>query len=97
MDASYFSPAAIRSARRIVKEKKIDMLEVHSSHLAFFRKFFPALPAVLVSHNIESDLFPFWIPAQLTGWKKQRSRASPRSAAATPDASKSTTSGASTP
>ncbi|WP_431207298.1 glycosyltransferase family 4 protein [Burkholderia cepacia] len=70
MDASYFSPAAIRSARRIVKEKKIDMLEVHSSHLAFFRKFFPALPAVLVSHNIESDLFPFWIPAQLTGWKK---------------------------
>ncbi|SAK21712.1 group 1 glycosyl transferase [Burkholderia multivorans] len=70
MDASYFSVQAIQSARRIIKEKKIDLLEVHSSHLAFFRKFFPDLPAVLVSHNIESDLFPFWIPGHLKGWQK---------------------------
>ncbi|WP_429324971.1 glycosyltransferase [Paraburkholderia sp. GAS348] len=70
MDASYFSHSAIKSALKIIKEKKIDLLEVHSSHLAFFRKFAPELPAILVSHNIESDLFPFWIPAGLTGWQK---------------------------
>ncbi|WP_256583828.1 glycosyltransferase [Burkholderia singularis] len=70
MDASYYSADAVRNARRIVKEQRIDMLEVHSTHLAFFRKFLPDLPALLVSHNIESDLFPFWIPANVTGWQK---------------------------
>lgn len=70
MDASYFSRAAVRNARCIIREQHIDMLEVHTTHLAFFRKFARELPAVLVSHNIESDLFPFWIPGGLGGWQK---------------------------
>ncbi|WP_343578041.1 glycosyltransferase [Pseudomonas sp.] len=70
MDASYYSRAAVRNARRIVKERKIDAMEIHSSHLAFFKKFLPKTPALLVSHNIESDIFPFWIPQHLAGWKK---------------------------
>lgn len=70
MDASYFSRSAVRNARRIIREHNIDMLEVHTTHLAFFRKFARRLPAILVSHNIESDLFPFWIPTGLSGWQK---------------------------
>ena len=67
MDASYFSAAAVRNARRIIREKGIDALEIHTPHLAFFKRFAPDIPALLVSHNIESDLFPFWIPAGLRG------------------------------
>jgi len=70
MDASYYSVSAVRNARRIVKQHNIQALEIHSSHLAFFKKFISEVPAVLVSHNIESDIFPFWIPQHLTGWKK---------------------------
>jgi glycosyltransferase involved in cell wall biosynthesis len=69
IDASYYSRSAVAAARRIVREKKIDAIEVNSAHLAFFRKFLPDVPGVLVSHNIESDIFPFWIPAGLSGWK----------------------------
>lgn len=68
MDASYFSFSAVRQARRIVRDKNIDLLEINSSHLAFFKRFLRK-PAFLVSHNIESDLFPFWIPAGLSRWK----------------------------
>lgn len=71
MDASYFSGSAVRSAKRIVRKYGIDAMEIHSSHLAFFKRFLPDLPAVLVSHNIESDIFPFWIPQNLSGWKKK--------------------------
>lgn len=70
IDASYFSYSAIRSAKKIIREQGIDAMEIHSSHLAFFKRFLPDLPAVLVSHNIESDIFPFWIPQHLTGWTK---------------------------
>lgn len=70
MDASYYSRSAVRSARRIVRQHNIQAMEIHSSHLAFFKKFLPEVPAVLVSHNIESDIFPFWIPQNLSGWKK---------------------------
>lgn len=70
MDASYYSHAAVRHARSFVRTHGIEAMEIHSSHLAFFKKFIPEIPAVLVSHNIESDIFPFWIPQHLTGWKK---------------------------
>ena len=70
MDASYYSHSAVKNARRIVKQYNIQAMEIHSSHLAFFKKFIPHVPALLVSHNIESDIFPFWIPQHLTGWKK---------------------------
>lgn len=68
IDASYCSRSALASARRLVRRHRIDALEINSSHLAFFRKYLP-LPAVLISHNIESDIFPFWLPAGLHGWK----------------------------
>lgn len=70
MDASYYSYNAVRNARKIVKKYNIQAMEIHSSHLAFFKKFMPEVPALLVSHNIESDIFPFWIPQHLTGWRK---------------------------
>ncbi len=71
IDASYFSAEAVNNARRIVKDQKIDLMEIHSSHLAFFKKFISNVPAVLVSHNIETDIFPFWIPQHLSGWKRK--------------------------
>ncbi len=69
IDASYCSRSAVAAARRLVKQHRIDALEVNSAHLAFFRKFFPSIPGVLVSHNIEADIFPFWMPAGFRGWK----------------------------
>lgn len=69
IDASYCSRSAISSARRIVRQNQIDAIEVNSAHLAFFRRFLPDIPALLVSHNIESDIFPFWLPQGLSGWK----------------------------
>ncbi len=69
IDASYCSRSAVAAARRLVREHRIDAIEVNSAHLAFFRKFLPELPGVLISHNIEGDIFPFWMPAGLSGWK----------------------------
>lgn len=68
IDASYCSSSALSAAKRIVRERHIDALEVNSAHLAFFRKYLD-LPAILIGHNIESDIFPFWIPAGLRGWR----------------------------
>lgn len=70
IDASYFSFRAVKNAKKIVADNDIDLLEIHGSHLAFFKRFLPALPAILVSHNIEMDIFPFWIPVHLKGWRK---------------------------
>lgn len=69
IDASYYSASAIVAARRLVREHGINALEINSAHLAFFKKFLPEIPALLVGHNIESDIFPFWMPTGLSGWK----------------------------
>lgn len=69
IDASYYSASAVAAARKLVQEHCIDALEINSAHLAFFKKFLPSIPAVLVGHNIESDIFPFWMPSGLSGWK----------------------------
>lgn len=60
MDLSYLQPRAIETARRLIAEHEIDWLEIHHLHAAFYRRFLPALPAVLVNHNLEQDLWPFW-------------------------------------
>jgi len=60
MDLSYYQPRAVALARRIVHERGIDLLEIHHLHCAFYRRFLPELPAVLINHNIEQDLWPFW-------------------------------------
>jgi glycosyltransferase involved in cell wall biosynthesis len=70
MDVSYYSRSAVRNAKKIVAERSIQLMEIHSSHLAFFKKFLPKIPSLLVSHNIESDIFPFWIPQNSNGFKK---------------------------
>lgn len=70
MDASYYSGAAVKSAKKIIRQHNIHAMEIHTGHLAFFKKFIPTLPAVLISHNIESDIFPFWIPQHVRGWRK---------------------------
>lgn len=84
IDASYYSRSALTVARKLVRRYKIDAIEVNTSHLAFFRKFL-RLPSLLVSHNIELDIFPFWMPVGLSGWKlrfmewvARRSRATAR-------------------
>ncbi|WP_337054306.1 glycosyltransferase [Pseudoxanthomonas sp. USHLN014] len=69
IDASYCSASAVKAARHIVREQGIDAIEVNSAHLAFFRKYLPSVPGILVSHNIEADIFPFWMPVGLRGWK----------------------------
>lgn len=69
IDASYYSRSAVAAARELVRRHNIDAMEVNSTHLAFFRKFLPRLPGVLLSHNIEADIFPFWMPSGLHGWK----------------------------
>jgi len=60
MDLSYYQPRAVARARQIIREHDIDLLEIHHLHCAFYRRFLPDLPAVLINHNIEQDLFPFW-------------------------------------
>lgn len=60
MDLSYYQPRAVARARQIVRERDIDLLEIHHLHCAFYRRFLPELPAVLINHNIEQDLWPFW-------------------------------------
>lgn len=64
MDLSYFNPRAVELARRIVRERGIDLLEIHHLHCAFYRRFLPDLPAVLINHNIEQELWPFWPKTQ---------------------------------
>lgn len=69
IDASYCSRSAVSAARRLVRRHDIDAIEVNSAHLAFFRHHLRSIPGVLISHNIEADIFPFWMPAGLQGWK----------------------------
>lgn len=60
MDLSYYQPRAVARAREIVRTRGIDLLEIHHLHCAFYRRFLPDPPAVLINHNIEQELFPFW-------------------------------------
>lgn len=62
MDISYYSDEFINEAKRIVKERHIDILEVHHLHMAFVKKYFKDTKAILVNHNLETKLWPFWIP-----------------------------------
>jgi glycosyltransferase involved in cell wall biosynthesis len=60
IDVSYYSSAAVTAAREIIDTFAIDVLELHTSHAAYLKHFFPKIPALLVGHNIESGLFPYW-------------------------------------
>lgn len=60
MDVSYYRRQAVAAARSLIQKHNIDLLEVHHLHTAFFRRFIRDIPAVMVNHNIESELWPFW-------------------------------------
>ena len=60
MDVSYYSADMVKEAKRIVKERHIDAIEVHHLHMAFIRRYFKRIPSILVNHNLETNLFPFW-------------------------------------
>jgi len=64
MDLSYYNPRAVELARKIVRERGIDLLEIHHLHSAFYRRFLPDVPAVLINHNIEQELWPYWPKTQ---------------------------------
>lgn len=63
LDISYYSARVVDAAAALITRFSIGLLELHSTHVAYLKHFFPDIPALLVSHNIESELFPFWIPA----------------------------------
>lgn len=67
MDVSYYSEAAVDSVRRVVREQHIDLIEVDHLQMAFVRRFVPEIPAVLINHNIEGDLHPFWMTDRWSG------------------------------
>jgi glycosyltransferase involved in cell wall biosynthesis len=61
IDVSYYSPAVVDAARDLVGRGTIDVLEVDHAQMAFVRRFVDSVPAILVNHNIEGDLHPFWM------------------------------------
>lgn len=62
LDISFYTPYAVSAVRTLVDAYDINMLELHSMHTGYLKFFFPNVPTLLVSHNIESDIFPFWTP-----------------------------------
>ncbi|HHC09478.1 MAG TPA: glycosyltransferase, partial [Actinobacteria bacterium] len=61
MDVSYYSSQLVAAARDLVAAHGIDLVEVDHLQMAFVRRFLPEIPAILVNHNLESELHPFWM------------------------------------
>lgn len=61
MDVSYYSKDLLRKVKEIDKTRHIDLLEINHLHMAYVRKFFRKKPAILINHNLETKLWPFWI------------------------------------
>lgn len=61
MDVSYYSEDVIKEIKKINKIRHIDLLEVHHLHMAYVKRFFKKMPAILINHNLETKLWPFWI------------------------------------
>lgn len=61
MDVSYYSEDLIKKVSEIKKVRHIDLLEIHHLHMAYVRRFFREIPAILINHNLETKLWPFWI------------------------------------
>lgn len=62
MDISFYSDEMVRAVKRLKFENGLDIIEAHNLHCSYLKKFLPSVPMVLVNHNIEGDLFPFWEP-----------------------------------
>ena len=61
IDVSYYSPGVVDAARDLVSQGLVDVLEVDHAEMAFVRRFVDSVPAIMVNHNIEGDLHPFWM------------------------------------
>lgn len=61
MDVSYYSAEVVDAVARMVVRGLIDVVEVDHTQMAFVRRFVTRVPAILVNHNIEGDLHPFWM------------------------------------
>lgn len=66
MDISYYSNAVVDKARELVDEGTVDLIEVDHAQMAFVRRFVSHVPAILVNHNIEGALHPFWMTERWT-------------------------------
>ncbi|HSG80198.1 MAG TPA: glycosyltransferase, partial [Acidimicrobiia bacterium] len=64
MDVSYYTPEVVDAARRLVDRGAIDVIEVDHAQLAYVRRFVDDVPAILVMHNIEGDVHPFWMTSR---------------------------------
>ncbi len=60
MDISYYSADLVKEAEKIVNTRHIDLLEIHHLHMAYVKKFIDYIPSVMINHNLETRLWPFW-------------------------------------
>ncbi|MEE8330335.1 MAG: glycosyltransferase [Acidimicrobiia bacterium] len=73
MDVSYYSAEAVATAKRLIEQESIDLIEVDHLQMAFVKSLVPDAPAILVNHNIETDIYPFfrtdrWSRAAMAVW-----------------------------
>lgn len=61
-DISFYSSDMVKAVKRLERSNGLDIIEAHNLHCAYVKRFLPKVPTVLVNHNIEGDLFPFWLP-----------------------------------
>jgi glycosyltransferase involved in cell wall biosynthesis len=64
LELNLFSFKLILSVRRKIRELNIDILELHSTHLIYLARFVNC-KTLVVSQNIESDIFDFPVPSGL--------------------------------
>jgi acetyltransferase-like isoleucine patch superfamily enzyme len=60
MDISFYSAKLVNTIKEFKKSNGIDIIEAHNLHCCYLKRFFKRIPMILVNHNIEGDLFPFW-------------------------------------
>lgn len=60
LDINFYSKSAVEISRDLINKNSIDVLEMHTTHTAFFKHFNKQLPSMMLSQNIESELWPFW-------------------------------------
>lgn len=62
-DISFYSREMVDAVRKLQSENGLDIIEAHNLHCSYLKRFLPKVPMILVNHNIEGDLFPFWEPS----------------------------------
>ena len=60
LDINFYSKDVVKISRDIISTNSIDVLEMHTTHTAFLKHFNKQIPSLMLSQNIESELWPFW-------------------------------------